>query len=131
MRTFAMDDKETVGMGVTDSGAFRQAEQVVGLLTVVFGFQVFVPGGAFGDDHIGALVVYLDEECPFAGFDPGDGVIQGEFPAVPVRIHTTNVGDPFVCAGAVGFVDAVDLDFDGHGVGLWGIPCPSARQVFA
>jgi hypothetical protein len=41
------------------------------------------------------------------------------------------VGDPFVGAGAVGFVDAVDLDVDGHGVGMWGKSRRSARQVFA
>jgi hypothetical protein len=43
MRTVAIDDSGTVGMGVDVlCGAFRQAKQVVWLLAVVFRLQVFV-----------------------------------------------------------------------------------------
>ncbi len=101
-------------MGVRLLRTLRQTEQVVRLLAVVLGFQIFVAVGAGGDNHIRPLIVHLDEEGPFAGFDSGDGFIQGELPAPAVGIQSPDMGDAFVSAGAIGFVDTVDLDVDGH-----------------
>jgi hypothetical protein len=90
------------------SGAFGQAEQVVRLLPIILGFQVLVPVAANRDHNPNALPVNVDEEPPLSGFDPGNRVLLGELPLLPI-VETTDVFDALVRVVPVGFVDAPNL----------------------
>jgi len=68
------------GWGV-GSGAFRETEQVVGLLAVALGFEVFVAIATHGHDYPHRMTADRNHELPLAALDAGDGVLLGKFPA--------------------------------------------------
>ena len=47
-------------------GALRQTEEIVGLLAVVFGFEVFVTEATSRNDYPNGFTLYADEEAPLA-----------------------------------------------------------------
>ncbi len=47
-------------------GALRQTEQIVGLLAVVIGFEVFVTEATSRNDYPNGFTLYADEEAPLA-----------------------------------------------------------------
>src|SRR5262249_41940518 len=96
-----------VGLGsTTDSAAFRQTEEVVGLLAVVLGLLVLVTESTGGGDHVDGSTAPADVEGQLAALDAGDGILLGDLPGRPVAVTSSNVGNPLVRVGSVGLANA-------------------------
>jgi len=67
-----------------------------------------------GHNDPNGFAINANEECPFPGFDTGNGVLLRKVPPLP-SMNATDVGDAFMRIGTIGFIDALDLDLFGHG----------------
>jgi len=86
-----------------------KAQQVVGLLTVILGLDVFVASRARGNDNPDRFVVDAHPEAPLPRRDPRNGIRLRDFPTSSVGILSANELDAIMCALSVCLVDARDL----------------------
>ena len=70
--------------------AFRQAEEVVGLLAIGLRLQVLVAVTTDGNDHLCNVSTSTHIEGPLPALDPGNGVLLAESPRSPVAITSTD-----------------------------------------
>ena len=66
------------------------------------------------DDYVHFNPIAANKELPFAPLNTCNGLIQGKLPALPITVHASNIDDPLMRIGAVGFVDTFDLMPCGH-----------------
>jgi hypothetical protein len=116
-----MEDRNVIG-GLR---ALRQAEQIVGLLAVILGLQVFVTEATSRNDYPNGFPLNTDEEAPLTRFDASDGILLTELPATGVRIDTANTFDALMRVVSVGFIDAFNFYVSWH-FGLISNPSGSA-----
>ena len=84
------------------------------MFAIVFGFQVFIPCGADGDDDSDFATDLAHKEGPFSRLDASNGFRDSQFPRLPTRIDATDGFDAVMGAVTVGFIDAFDFDFYRH-----------------
>ena len=87
--------------------AFRQAEQVVGLLSVVLRLEVFVTQTG-GHDDAGRFTTGTHKEGKFLAFNTGDCLGLRHLPTL-VAVDPADVFNTIMRVLAVRFVDALDL----------------------
>ena len=97
-----------IGISLIYLGAFRKTQQVIRLLTVSFGFQVFVSVAARRHLDPNAIPCHANEEAPFAALDALDGRFLGYLPRLSV-VEPADVFDAFVRVVPVSFIDAFYL----------------------
>ena len=116
-----MEDRNVIG-GLR---ALRQAEQIVGMLAVILGLQVFVTEATSCNDYPNSCPLDTDEEPPLVRLDAVDGILLSELPATAVGVDTANTLDALMRVVSVGFIDALNFYVSWH-FGLSSNPSGSA-----
>jgi len=75
------------------SVTFRQAEEIVGLLPIGLGLQIFMAISTRGNDHPYGISASVDIEAPFTFFNSDDGVLLCDSPRSSIAITASDVGD--------------------------------------
>jgi hypothetical protein len=94
---------------VVTSAALVEAQQVVGMIAVGLGLEVFVTEAAQGDDHVHGVAAAADVEDPFAALDAFDGVPLRKLPGRAIGVPPADADDTLVRIGAIALVDAQDF----------------------
>jgi hypothetical protein len=99
---------------ILPSATFRQAKEIVGLLTVGLGLQVFMAVSARGNEHPHNVSTTIDIESPFAIFDSDNGILLGDFPCSSIVVAASDVGDSLMWIETVALGDAKYFVTGGH-----------------
>lgn len=104
-------------MSVTSAsqGAFRQGQEVVGLLPVGLRLDVLVAEPTHSDNHVDRATVLGYVEAPLATFDPLYRFLLADPLSGVVAVAAADGLDSLIGIVAVGLVDAEHFVSVGHG----------------
>jgi hypothetical protein len=94
--------------------AFRKREQIVGLDPIRFRFQVFAAFAVFRNHNPNFFVIAARPKPPSAFSYAGNRLVLRHPPSRSIAIESPDVMNAVVCAGSTGFIDAADMDINGH-----------------